>query len=374
MRISEAKELLAQIVAFNLMEYNAMVEKGLIYSSTATYIVPMFVGDPGLGKTAIPRQIAAELELPFFQTIVAQYDAGEMAGFPMRGERKFPITQDGKKVGEKTVERMVRLRPSYLPDIDDPEQQVGIYNLDELPQAFLANQNICSQLVNEWRIGEHQISRGITICATGNKPDNKAGTTVMPNHLKDRLMMIEIEHNLDDWLAFAAARGIDPRVRTFVRQNPKLLHQFDPKAAGVEGWPTPRSWEKTSTILALNLPKHIRMQSVSAQIGSGAAKTFEQWLRVEDRMPKIEDIIAHPETAPTFENKDADVLYLLLSNLAEIANEKNIDAILKYVTRIQAKEFMFMWYKEALLRHENMMKNNKVVNHWKIKHVGEYVA
>ena len=371
MRISEAKELLTKVVGFNLEEYERMLHKGTYLSSPGDFIVPMFLGDPGIGKTAIPKQVAAELGIPYFQTIVAQYDAGEMAGFPMRGERKYEIVKDGKKVGDKTVERMVRLRPAYLPDIDDPDEQVGVYNLDELPQAFLANQNICSQLVNEWRIGEHQVSRGITMVGTGNKPENKAGTTTMPSHLKDRLMMIEIEVNHEDWLNYAAARNLDPRIVTFIRQNPKSLHNT--KDIGkANALPSPRSWDKTAAILSLDLPKHIRLQSITAQVGA-EAQTFEAWLRVEDRMPKIEEVLARPNDTPVFSNKDADVLYLLLSNLAVIANEKNIEAMLKYVTRVPAKEFMFMWWKEAMLRHPEL-KSNKFINHWKIKHVGEYVV
>lgn len=385
MKISEAQTYLASVVKYNLEQ----MERGRGHS---TFIVPMFIGDPGVGKTAITRQVARNYDLPYFQTIIAQYDAGEMAGLPFKAtvnvqcEELFKTEKDAmafaaehRKVnpnaqashhkgedGKDTVEftlnydedRMVRLRPNYLPDAG-----IGIWNLDELPQAFLANQNIVSQIVNEYRVGEHTISSGITICATGNKPENKAGTTTMPSHLKDRLNFIPLEANLDEWLQYAAHHNLDARVRAFLRQNPVALHKFEP---GAQANPTPRSWEKVSAILSMNLPRNIRREALNGQIGDGAANTFEGWLRVEDKMPKIEDILKDPMNAPVFGNKEADVLYLLLANLASIADDKNIEAILKYITRLPNQEFTSYWAKDTFSRNPKLF-DNKHVSKWKFE-------
>lgn len=382
MRISEAQTLLASIMKYNIEQ----MEAGRSHN---TYLVPMIEGDPGLGKTAIPRTVARNYEVPYFQTILAQFDAGELAGLPFKAtvnvecDEIFASEKDAKafaaehrKVNPnvtahthehdgKTVmsfrlnydeERMVRLRPNYLPDAS-----IGIWNLDELPQAFLANQNIASQIVNEYRVGEHRFSPGITVCCTGNKAENKAGTTTMPTHLRDRLIFITLEANLDDWLNYAAHYDLDPRIRAFLRQNPVLLHKFEP---GTKANPTPRSWEKVSGILSMNLPTGIRREALNGQIGEGAATTFEQWLRVEDKMPKLETILKDPMNAPVFGNKNADVLYLLLANLASIADESNIENILKYIERLPNQEFTSYWAKDTFSRNPKLF-NNKYVSRWK---------
>lgn len=347
MRISEAKELLQAIVVYNMEQ----LANGSSYN---TFIVPMFVGDPGLGKTAIPNQVAASLDIHYDQAIVAQYDAGEMAGLPFIGENA-----DGHK-------SMIRLRPDYLPPEFEKigsknEPYTGIFNLDELPQAFLANQNIASQIVNEYRVGHHHISHGVTICCTGNKPENKAGTTTMPTHLRDRLMFIDIDANAEDWLDYAATRGIDPRVRAYIRQNPGKLHDFKPTQ---NSNPTPRSWEKVSGILSMGLKKGIRSSAINGQIGEGHGTTFEAWLRVEDKMPKIEDIISNPDGAPLFGNKDADVLYMLLASLSDIATPKNIEPIVKYLNRMPAQEFSVYFMHDALRRNKELSETKAVVK-WK---------
>lgn len=360
MRISEAKTLLNEIVAFNLTE----MEHGKSHNA---YVVPMFRGDPGVGKTAIPNQVAEEADIPYFQTIVAQFDPGELAGLPFLGETLIPtgkeIEVDGKKQAELRSEtRAIRLRPSYLPDINNPTQRIGVYNLDELPQAMLAGQNVMSQLVNEWRIGEHLLSRGITICCTGNKPENKAGTTTMPTHLRDRLMFIDIEPHIDDSLAHFTKIGVNPRIRSYLRQNPQKLHKF---TTGADSNPTPRSWVKMSSILGMTLPPVVRQGAFQGTVGSGEATEFETWLRVEDRMPDPDQVIADPTGAKVFGNQDADILYLLLASLADKATEKNVEAILTYIDRLPNKEFVGYFTQDAFGRDEKLLQV-KAVTKWKM--------
>lgn len=358
MRITEAKTFLASVVKYNLEQF----ERGKDHK---TFIVPFYVGDPGLGKTAIPNQVAAEAGLPYFQTIVAQFDAGELAGMPMIGDKiTMHETADGQVI-EQVEKQMIRLRPDYLPDIHDPEQQVGIYNLDELPQAFLANQNICSQLVNQWRIGKHLVSPGITICCTGNKPENKAGTTAMPAHLKDRLLFLEVESNIEDSLNYFNQVGVDYRIRAFLKNNPGYLHKFTP---GTNSNPTPRSWEKTSVIINLGNNPTIRTQAVIGQLGTDAGVFFENWIRVEHKMPVLEDVINNPEDptkAPVFGERDPDVAYILLAALADAANKDNIMNILKYIKRLPNQEFATFWAQDTF-RRDPALLNIREVTKWKM--------
>lgn len=358
MRISEAKTFLASVVKYNLEQF----ERG---KSHKTFIVPIFTGDPGLGKTAIPTQVAEEAGLPYHQTIVAQYDAGELAGLPFVGDKiTHHENPDGSKY-ELIEKQMIRLRPSYLPDIHDPDQQVGMYNLDELPQAFLANQNICSQIVNEWRVGDHKISAGVTICCTGNKPENKAGTTAMPAHLKDRLLFLEVESNIEDSLNYFNQVGVDYRIRAFLRNNPGYLHKFVP---GTNSNPTPRSWEKTSVVINLGNPPGIRTQAIIGQIGTDAGVFFENWIRVEHKMPVLDDVINNPEDptkAPVFGDKDPDVAYILLSALADAANKDNIGKILKYIKRLPNQEFATFWAQDTFRRDKSLL-NIREVTQWKM--------
>lgn len=362
MKLSQAKELLVSVCIYNLEQ----MEKEKNHS---TFVVPYFVGPPGVGKTAITRQAAKAVAamyptLPFsyHDVIVAQYDAGEMGGLGFLSQVNV-----GTEAEPRMVQRMVRARPSFLPDPEMENGIVGIFNLDELAQAFLANQNICSQLVNDWRIGEHLVSEGITICATGNRAEDKAGTVAMPMHLRDRLLFIEVEANYEEWGVYALEQGIDHRIRSYIRKFPDRLHKF---IVGANAFQSPRSWEKTSAILSMKLAPSIRLEALQGQIGKGEAAEFEAYMKMEDKMPDPDSVIGDPNNAPIFGSRDASVLYLLLGALVEKATEKNIEAMITYLKRLQEKEFWAIWTKDLVIRHPHLA-NNKHVTKFKLNDLAD---
>lgn len=351
MKISDAKTLLTTILKYNIDQHLAGV-------SHKHFIIPYFVGEPGVGKTAIPTQVAEEEEVPLHTTIIAQYDAGEMAGFGIPTDVIFE-NEDGTRYTEK---RVIRARPDYLPDPRTPEGVVGIWNMDEIAQAFLANMNLCSQIVNEYRLGEHPISHGITICCTGNRAQDKSGTTVMPMHLRDRLMFINIEADYKDFLDYANKRAVHRWVRAYIGANPGYLHKFE---VGVNAFPSPRSWERTSELLKMNHAPHILHECLAGQIGDGMAAQFLAWVKVEDRMPSVEDVIRNPESVPVFEDRDADILYMLVANLVEVSDKKNLAQIITYLKRLPNAEFKAMWAKDVQIRHPEV-NETKVMTDFKL--------
>jgi hypothetical protein len=358
-KISDAKTLLTTILKYN-------IDQHLNGVSHRHFIIPFFVGEPGLGKTAIPSQVAEEEEVPLHTTVIAQYDAGEMGGFGLPTDVTYE-NEDGSRYIEK---RVIRARPDYLPDPRTENGVVGIWNLDELPQAFLANQNICSQIVNEYRLGEHLISHGITICCTGNKAENKSGTTTMPMHLRDRLMFITIEADHKDFLDYANKRGLHRWVRAFIGKNPAYLHKFE---VGVNAFPSPRSWERTSELIKMNHAPHILNECLQGQIGDGMASQFLAFIKVEDRMPSALDVIKDPLSVPVFESRDADILYMLIANLVEVSTPKNLEPITTYLKRLKEKEWLAMWVKDVQKRHPEV-NDTKIMRDFKLTEVARIIV
>ena len=146
---------------------------------------------------------------------------------------------------EMCIRDSYRARPFFL-----PTEGKGVIFLDELPQAPKANQNIAAQLTNERRIGEHKLPGGWTVVCAGNPLAAKAGTQDMPSHLKDRLTHLEIETDHEGFREYALSHGFDPVITSFINERPEWLQKFDPKQ---NASPSPRSWERTNTILSLSL-------------------------------------------------------------------------------------------------------------------------
>ncbi|MGH2364228.1 MAG: hypothetical protein ACRDHX_06205 [Chloroflexota bacterium] len=66
----------------------------------------------------------------------------------------------------------------------------------------------------------------------------------MPPALANRFTRLNVQPDLDDWCKWAVKAGIEPVVIAFLRFRPALLHQFNREA---RAFPTPRSWQFTST-------------------------------------------------------------------------------------------------------------------------------
>ena len=74
----------------------------------------MFEGDPGVGKTAFIKQCAEEEEVPYHQTIIAQYDAGELGGFGIPTDVTFE-NEDGSRLHRKACDQGKAGLPSRSP-------------------------------------------------------------------------------------------------------------------------------------------------------------------------------------------------------------------------------------------------------------------
>jgi len=304
----------------------------------AQYLVPYLVSGAGIGKTTTVKDIAKRREVECNVLSLAQYDAGELAGWVVPSE-------DG--------ETMERKRPDWM-----PKDGKGILFLDELPQAPVANQNIAAQIVNERRVGAHHLPEGWVIVAAGNRMSDRAGTNNMPTHLRDRLMFLEIEADLEDAIAYLYSIGADERVCAFLRFRPEWLHKFDRDA---NSCPSPRSWERVSSILSWNLDPICLQEAIAGQVGRAATADFMGFLKLYDTVPDIDALIADPMGASL--SDDPAVMYAICAALATRLNKSSAGSIIKYLKRIPQQEFSVFVIKDALNRNKDL-KQVPAVREW----------
>jgi len=270
-------------------------------------------GDPGLGKTSIIRQTAAKLGLYEETVILAQYDPGDLAGLP------YP--QDG---------RAEKLRPGWMPEKDGL-----LLTVDELGQAFLMNQNLAAQLFEERRLGKHKLPRVHAIVGATNKMSNQAGVQPMPSHLKDRIAIIDIEADIDDFLRFAIGAGIHEHILGHLRFKPEWLSKFDPKH---DACPSPRSWMKANRAYGLPISHADRIALISSIVGEAAAADFDATVRVANELPSLEAIWNDPKGHPI--PTKAQVKYALASALAMRSSTRTIASTIKFMDRWDEQEFV----------------------------------
>ena len=327
MRISQAKAIVEASIDSQTKHANGR---------DAQRPIAYLVGGAGLGKTSIVQSIANEREIGLNILSLAQYDAGELAGW---------LVADG--------DNMKRLRPDWM-----PKDGEGILFLDELAQAPVANQNNAAQLVNERRIGEHRLPDGWSIVAAGNRTSDRAGTNNMPTHLRDRLMFLEVEADLDDTVKYYNAKGVAQQVCAFIRFRPEFLHKFERDA---NACPSPRSWDRVSSILSWGLDATCQTEAIAGQVGRPAAADFIGFLRVYEAVPDMDQLIANPDSAVLPD--DPAVLYAVSSALAFKMSKANAGNVIRYLKRLPQQEFAAFVIKDALARDRDL-KNVEAVRQW----------
>jgi hypothetical protein len=327
-----------------LSQAQAIVEKAITHAldlkdaRDAQYVVPYLIGGAGLGKTTIVKDVAASMNMQCSILSLAQYDAGELGGWPVP-------SKDGTS--------MIRMRPDWM-----PTEGTGVLFLDELPQAPTANQNIAAQIVNERRVGPHHLPAGWVIVAAGNRTSDRAGTNNMPSHLKDRLMFLEVEADLEDTIAYFYSKRIDERVCAFLRFRPEWLHKFDRDA---NACPSPRSWERVSSIMSWGLDPVNQLEALAGQVGRAATADFHGFIKLYTTVPDMDELIANPMGAMI--SQDPAVMYAICAALSAKMNAKNAGNVVKYLMRLPQQEFAAFVIKDALSR-DKTLKQTDAVRDW----------
>jgi hypothetical protein len=184
----------------------------------------MLWGPPGVGKSQMVAQIATRHQVPVIDIRLSQMEPSDLRGIPFRVD-----------------ERVEWAVPAILPNAER-HGETGILFLDEINAAPPAVSAAAYQLILDRRLGEYQVPEHWAIFAAGNRQGDRGVIYSMPAPLANRFSHFEVETNLDDWVTWAYANGIDERVIGFLRFRPELLFDFDP-AHNPVAFPSPRSWE-----------------------------------------------------------------------------------------------------------------------------------
>ena len=184
----------AQVLAAIIRQNVAIAANG---SLPREYLVPIAWGDPGLGKTEIVEAVAEDLGDLGHDLLDEEADDGGWQVAYADLQTRDPAELGGLPWIENG--RAIRCRPDWLPTAGR-----GLLFLDELPQAGIANMNIAASVIRDHRIGEHKLPRSWMIVCAGNHQHNRAGTTTMPSHVRNRLVHLTIDADVSAWAAWAS--------------------------------------------------------------------------------------------------------------------------------------------------------------------------
>ena len=227
--------------------------------------VPLHIWGPcGTGKSQIVRQVASDLGYEFLDVRAVQLDPVDLRGLPR-------ISSD----------QTAWVPPKFLPNSGK-----GILFLDELTSAPQMTQAGCYQLVLDRRLGEYRLPDEWVVIAAGNPASERGVHFAMPRPLRNRFVHLDLEPDLEDWSKWAIKAHVRPEIIAFLRFKPELLHAAD-VTSDANAWPTPRSWEMASCVLA-GVAKRTgaktplwneRVRGATARRNSGTRQQRPNWSR-----------------------------------------------------------------------------------------------
>ena len=279
-------------------------------------IRPVFIwGAPGIGKSALVEQFAAEIGLPCVSLLGSQLAPEDIIGIPR-------ILDD---VSEFLPPKMIARKEPY------------VLFLDELNACSQEVQKAFYSLIHEKRIGEYHLPKGSIVIGAGNRAQDSAIVKTMSSALVNRMFHVQLKADSKQWIQWAYENDIHSWVIDYITQRPDHLFMEPPKTE--EPYSTARSWHMLSDALkeygAGETPMSddvLRMLTYGC-ISAKHAGMFVAYTKQLGNRHLLNDIFKGEASFPS-KPEERDVLYFLaqsfraklLHELPQNKNKMNKDA------------------------------------------------
>lgn len=269
---------------------------------------PLFIGRPGIGKTAMVREAAAQLSLQLKARVeVYELHLASVSEVDIRGY----LIPDGQNA------RFTK--PSFWSVVEANSH--GILFLDEFVQAPHEVQKAVAPLIYEGRIGDYTLPAGWSVVLAGNGLEDGAGANTLLSHVVNRLSIIDVRAPTpDEWSMWAINAGLEPEIIALANFRPDVVFASEIPKTPDTPYCSARSLHAVSDV-AKHYPGGLRAMVESRQgmalmaglIGEGAVSELVGFIRQAMNLPSFDDIVKHPDTTPVPEKPDMKYAMVMLA-------------------------------------------------------------
>lgn len=299
-------------------------------------LVALIVGPPGCGKSDIVHKIAKDFNLKLIDIRLSQCDPTDLNGFPAIVGNKatytpmdtFPLEGDPLPMGE-----------------DGIPMNGWLIFFDELTSAAPAVQAAAYKILLDRKIGNAMLHPNVAMVGAGNREEDNAIVEEMSTALQSRLVHLELEPTLEEWLEWAAENEIDFRITSYLQFKPNNYNSF--RADHTDNtYACPRTWAFVNKLLKQVDPgDSLAIPLLSGAISEGVASEFVTFCRIYQDLPTISEILRNPLiiTVP----KEPSVLFALTGALAHNISRDNSAILMEYISRLPS-EFQVVCVREIM--------------------------
>ncbi len=216
------------------------------------YVIPIeqqrpvfLMGAPGIGKTAIMEQIAAELGVGLVSYSMTHHTRQSALGLPFIVRKSY----GGKEydVSEYTMSEIIA---SVYDLMEESGVKEGILFLDEINCVSETLAPSMLQFLQYKIFGRHHVPEGWIVVTAGNPPEYNSSVREFDIVTWDRLKRVDVEPDFDAWKEYAYTRNIHPAVLTYLEIKKADFYQVETTVDG-KSFVTARGWSDLSDMIRL---------------------------------------------------------------------------------------------------------------------------
>lgn len=284
----------------------------------------LLMGPPGIGKTQIMEQIAAEAGVGLVSYTITHHTRQSAVGLPFIEKQTF----NGREFSV-TEYTMSEILASVYQLMEKTGVREGILFLDEINCVSETLAPMMLQFLQCKRFGNQTLPAGWLIVAAGNPPEYNKSVRDFDVVTLDRVRRMDVREDYPAWKKYAARKGLHSAVTSYLDIKKDHFYRVENTVDGLQ-FVTARGWEDLSEILfayeKLEIP--VTRETVGEYLQLPAvAKDFTNYLDLYNkyrRAYRVEEILqgrweklalSQLEGAPFDER--LSVMSLLLSRLTE---------------------------------------------------------
>lgn len=207
---------------------------------------PVFLmGPPGVGKTAVMEQIAAEMGVGLLSYSMTHHTRQSALGLPFIVHKNYGGMECD--VSEYTMSEIIS---SVYDLMETTGIKEGILFLDEINCVSETLSPIMLQFLQYKIFGRHRVPDGWIVVTAGNPPEYNNSVREFDIVTWDRLKRIDVEPEFDCWKEYAYKAAIHPSIMTYLEIKKDNFYKIESTVDG-KSFVTARGWEDLGKMISL---------------------------------------------------------------------------------------------------------------------------
>ena len=218
---------------------------------------PIFmIGAPGIGKTAIMKQIAEELNVGLVSYSMTHHTRQSALGLPI-------IKKEVYNGVEYDISRysMSEIIASTYDLMKKTGFKEGILFLDEINCVSETLAPSMLQFLQYKIFGQHRLPDGFVVVTAGNPPEYNKSVREYDIVTLDRLKILNVEPDFDVWKEYAKNVGVHASILSFLEVKKEYFYIVESTAEG-KNYVTARGWEDLSKMIYIYESKNIKVDEI----------------------------------------------------------------------------------------------------------------